>query len=338
MNEQLQRIRTDLIEKRLWPIALLLVAALVAVPVLLRHDPAPAPEPASAAVPDGPSPQATMAAASSVLGVEPPVTVKGAPKGSRRDPFAAPAAPMGGGGAAPRATSAGEGKGSGSTAASTPSSSPSTPTSSSSAGSGSSSPSPASPSPSSPAPSTASPSPEPRIVPPAPKPKPEPAPEPTTYRLLRTDVRFDGEPLHDVVRLRPLPGAKAPVALYLGPTAGGRGAAFVVSGGVSVDGDGRCRPRTRLCTHLILHPGEQVTLNAGETQHTLRLLRVRVERTTSQVKAERFYARQSERGRCVLDVLDYLGYDPESGTVAPHHDNRECEYLIGKDGTTVGAR
>ena len=37
----------QLVERRLWPIALLLVAALVAVPVLLASNPAPAPAPAT---------------------------------------------------------------------------------------------------------------------------------------------------------------------------------------------------------------------------------------------------------------------------------------------------
>jgi hypothetical protein len=154
---------------------------------------------------------------------------------------------------------------------------------------------------------------------------------------LRTDVRFDGEPLHDLVRLQPMPGARQPVALYLGPVKGGRGAAFVVSSGARVDGEGTCRPRARLCTHLILHPGEQATLVRGEEEHTLRLLRVRTELTTSRDKAERFYERESARGRCVLDLLDYLDYDADTGTLAPHHDSRGCEYEIAEDGM-VGTR
>jgi hypothetical protein len=330
---QLQRIKADLLEKRLWPIAVLLVAALVAAPVLLRHQPADDPAPAAAAPVEGPSPEATLAAASSVLGVEPPVTMKRgtATRGARRDPFAVPATPEpqpAGGGAG---ASASPGSGSGTSSSGSPSS-----------GSVSVSPAPSSGSASGSSSSSSSSSPDPRPVPRTVAPSGPATPpsdaRPAVYRLLRADVRFDHTVLHDVVRLKPLPGARAPLALYLGPTTGGRGAAFVISGGAEVSGDGRCRPRKRLCTHLILEPAEQATLTLGESRHTLRLLRIRTDRTTDRVAAERFYARQSERGRCVLDVLDFLGFDAETGTVAPHHDGRECEYVLGNDGATVGAR
>lgn len=324
----LQRIRADLLEKRLWPIALLLVVALVAVPVVLRPDAAAESAPDVAADPgNAPSAEATLAAASSVLGVEPPVTVDGRPpKGERRNPFAAPPTP--------KAAEGTSGSGTSSSGSASGSSGVSTSTSASASTSSSYSPPPSSSSSSGPA--SVPPS-APRVLPaPIPDAKPEPA-EPTTYTLLRTDVRFDGIALPDVVRLRPLPSARRPMVVYLGPTAGGDGAAFVVTGGATVESEGRCRPRRLLCTHLILRPGERATVTVGEERHVLKLVRVREETTTSRAKAEGFYTRQSERGRCVLDVLDFLGYDPESGTVAPHHDARECEYEIGDDGT-VGAR
>ncbi|HEU4656737.1 MAG TPA: hypothetical protein VFR97_04405, partial [Capillimicrobium sp.] len=305
---------------------------------VLRHDPAPEPDPVPAPDVDGPSPQATLAAASSVLGVEPPVTVEGRTrlKGAPRDPFAGAVTQEGGassssGGDAgsPGGTRPSSGGGAASASASTGSAASTATSSPASSGSASGSSGSAS------APRVVDPAPAPA---PAPKPRPQPTDDPTVYRLLRADVRFDGEALHDVVRLRPFPGARAPVALYLGPITGGRGAAFVISGGVEVAGDGRCRPTRRLCTHLILWPGERATLTTPDgTRHALQLLRVRVDRTTSRTAAERFYTRQSERGRCVLDVLDYLGFDAETGTVAPHHDARECEYVIGDDGE-VGAR
>jgi hypothetical protein len=323
----LQRIRADLTERRLWPIVLLLVVALVAVPVVLRPDagdPAAAAPSAPATPPaaEAPSPAATMAAVTAVLeGTETSKT-----RGTRRDPFAAPAGAKATAKAAAAATA---GKSAAPASASAPASG-----SGSSSGSSSTRSAPAPASSSAGAPKTA-----PR------EPAAEPATAGTTYRLRRADIRFDdADVAHDAIRLRAFPSPKRPVALYLGATVGGKAAAFVITTEAEVSGDGTCKPRKRLCTHLLLKPGEEATLTVGATQHTLRLLRIRTDKTTSARVAERFYTRESSKGRCVLDILDYVAFDAETGTVAPHDDADRCRYVIteasadGAEPRTVGAR
>jgi hypothetical protein len=322
----LQRIRADLTERRLWPIVLLLVVALVAVPVVLRPDagdPAAAAPSAPATPPaaEAPSPAATMAAVTAVLeGTETSKT-----RGTRRDPFAAP---TGAKATAKAEVAATAGKSAAPASASPPAS-----------GSGSS---PGSPSTrSAPAPASA---PTPKSGQPDSDADADPTAR-TTYRLRRADIRFDdADVVHDAIRLRAFPSPKRPVALYLGATAGGKAAAFVITTEAEVSGDGTCRPRKRLCTHLLLKPGEEAMLTVGATQHTLRLLRIRTDKTTSARVAERFYTRESSKGRCVLDILDYVAFDAETGTVAPHDDADRCRYVIseasadGAEPRTVGAR
>lgn len=80
----LRDLISDLIEKRLWPVALLLVGALVAVPLVLAKSPT---------VPQSATPAATTAPSSAVADAEPAVNVVAEPSGSAplqghtKDPF-----------------------------------------------------------------------------------------------------------------------------------------------------------------------------------------------------------------------------------------------------------
>jgi hypothetical protein len=81
----LRTILSDLVEKRLWPVAVLLLVALVAVPLVLARSPAPAPAPNATA--------AAAAAADASIPSEPAVSVVGessndAPlRGRAKNPF-----------------------------------------------------------------------------------------------------------------------------------------------------------------------------------------------------------------------------------------------------------
>jgi hypothetical protein len=174
---------------------------------------------------------------------------------------------------------------------------------------------------------------------PARKATPPATDHPATFRLHRADIRFDDETVvHDAIRLRAFPSARAPLALYLGVTEKGKAAAFVISGGAQVSGDGTCRPRKRLCTHLLLKPGEEATLTVGETQHRLRLVRIRTDRTTSAKRAERFFGRASRKGRCVLDILDLLSFDAKTGTLAAQPAAGKCRYVFDETTGQAGVR
>src|SRR3954469_17345968 len=87
----LKNVVKDLVEQRLWPVAVLLVAALVAVPILVgRHGGDPAAPPISGATAAGASPDAPTASKAAVtIDAEPDGAVHDG--GRVRDPFRAAA-------------------------------------------------------------------------------------------------------------------------------------------------------------------------------------------------------------------------------------------------------
>jgi hypothetical protein len=65
----------------------------------------------------------------------------------------------------------------------------------------------------------------------------------------------------DARRLTAFPSSLTPIAVYLGVMRGGWGAVFALKDGTQPTGAPSCRPRKQLCGWVILHPGEAVTLN-----------------------------------------------------------------------------
>jgi hypothetical protein len=289
----------QLVRRRLWPVALALVAALAAVPVLLAEDPEPAPAPKP--IPAG---QAAVPAADG----EPIVAMASAEEarrrrvlGARKDPFEP--APIKLPKATPTAAPVGDApvagapeKPSGSFGGSTVGSRPSAP--------------------SSPAPA----------APPAPA-QPEAVKKPS-YPLHTLTVRFGATeasnlPKDKVRRLEALPSADEPVLVYLGVEEGGKVAVFMVDTGVEAQGDGVCKPDPAVCETLHLREGEteffDVLDEDGDpvAQYQLDLLDIKRRTTTSASKARA----ASKAGRSVLrarqaDVgpLRYR-YDVKSGSV-----------------------
>jgi hypothetical protein len=234
-----RNILHDLVEKRLWPVALLLCAALIAVPTLLKKDPSP---PAGAAA--GPS-TATLAEAS--------VEASGTPARSRldigkeRNPFQAntpktkapstttsttpttttptsqaPATGGTGGGT----TTGGGGGGSGGGGTTTPVTPP--------------------------------------VIPPS------PAPGDTAWTL---DVNFgqDGatKPVKALIPGRALPNTSNPVLIYLSATDGGKGATFLVSSDARAQGDGKCTPSEKTCTTITLEKGDTAFFDVAQGDSTV---------------------------------------------------------------------
>jgi hypothetical protein len=364
----LSSIARDLVERRLWPVAALLAALLVAVPVLfLRPSPAaldgttPTPAPAAAATtgPTGVAGVAGVAATPTTdVGADPSVGLTSSPfaaafgaglslppsmegllkatKGADHrkdvadaplhDPFAVePAAAASSTPAAPRATQA-------------------------AAPSGGSSPAPAEPTP---APVSVSSAPPVTPTPPVPVPSVPATPvddgsaPAVTKTVYHADVRFgttEQPPLvSDAKRLTAFPSSFEPVAVYLGVLRGGWGAAFALRDGTQPVGNAACRPRKQICTWVILHPGETVTLSVKDettgavTPYQLKLDRIR-KTTVSPDAAKLANGRVSVAGRCLLGPLAAYRYDTASGTLAPRPELKACKYRTPGQAETASVR
>jgi hypothetical protein len=221
----------QLVQRRLWPVAILLIAALAAVPLALAQQPEP--------VPPAP-PVAKADTAEAALETEPIVAQATAADRSKRrkvlghakNPFGLPKSATDGSAEPPSSTtttvsptSEDRGTSSGSSGETT------------SPGGGSQPTAPAAPT--------------------------EPAQPPVkTYDRYDLTVRFGdseaGGGRTTVKRLQPLPSAEEPVLIYLGVLSDGKTAVFLVKNGVVAVGDGECKPSPESC--------ETIRLRAGETQ------------------------------------------------------------------------
>ncbi|HKG02497.1 MAG TPA: hypothetical protein VKB03_04900 [Conexibacter sp.] len=268
-----RNIWNELVERRLWPVALVLVAALVAVPLLLaKSPPATTDEPA-------PAPAAVAAAASAAaLPGEPVVSVAqgdepDAPlRGHAKNPFRQQHVQAESAATATTATATTDStnSGSGSSGASGGGGGDSN------SGGGA-------------------------------QPQPEPQP---TFTYASVDVRFGhaGKQLRairDVPRLTPLPSATNPIVVFLGTRRDRRTAVFLVSTDVHVQGLGQCVPSRSNCEAIELRDGETAFLDftaadGSVDQYELDLVRVTLHETTSEAVAQRAYARTSRVGRLLL--------------------------------------
>jgi hypothetical protein len=162
----------------------------------------------------------------------------------------------------------------------------------------------------------------------------EPTPAADDWRVFRADVSFGNtETLpvdSDAARLTAYPTVFNPIAIYLGVMRGGWGAVFMLRDDVRPVGAPSCRPRKSICTWVILHSGESVTLNAKDatgavTPYTLKLAAVR-EDTVSEDAAKEAYGRASAGGRCLLGPLAAYHYDADTGTLALRPEMKACRY------------
>lgn len=253
-------IWADLVDKRLWPVALILVSALVAVPLVL-----------STSAPDAgvaPAPQASASAAARVPvpGSGSPVsdvsgtTYVGPVSGANKDPFLPHGASggsavgasasesglttmpglvaSGGAGSAGSTISGSTGStGSGSTGSTGSGSTGSGSTGTGSTGSGSAG------SPTIPG---------------------VPSVRPNVVAALQFGLLGGARTYRRVAELTPLPSPTSPAVVYLGQTRRGE-SAFLVSAEVTPRGQGRCTPSRGVCSTLYLKPGQVEYLTAQTT-------------------------------------------------------------------------
>jgi hypothetical protein len=281
----LEMIWRPLVERRLLPVAIVLVAALAAVPFLLKKDPAPVPPPAAVpgadqALADNPATEKPVVS----LVTDGERTKRRRVLGARKNPFE-PAA------AAPTPTPAAVTTQTQSTGGTSTGGTVTVPGGSLGGG---------------PAPSTGGSATPPVSAPPAAAPKPK-------YELYSLTVRFgstdeDALPKLNLPRLKALPAADDPLLVYLGPTKSGKSAVFMVDSNIEPQGDGSCNPSPANCETIRLSPGDteffDVKDEAGTTtaQYQLDLVKIKRSTTASAAKARSARAKASKAGRAVLRV------------------------------------
>jgi hypothetical protein len=235
----------QLVRRRLWPVAVLLLGALVAVPVLLAKSPA--------AVPPAPAPaRETAAPAGGGLEAEPVVAVADASTsrrhvlGRRKDPFEPALLPKPTPTATPSApgtTTTTTGQNGGSFTIGSPTDTTTPPVSIGNGGG------------SFPGVSGGGVSPTTPVTPATPSaPKRKLAPGTLTVRW--GDASADTLDKLTVKRLDALPDLDAPVAIYLGPGKAKDSAVFLVDATVTPEGDASCRPSASDCQKVELRKGD----------------------------------------------------------------------------------
>jgi hypothetical protein len=276
----------QLVQRKLWPVALLLIAALVAVPMLLSKEPAIAPAAPAAKVQEGlPATFVSAADQAATEGVEPHRVL-----GELKDPFE-PAA-------LPKAKKKKKAKAAKKPAAESPATTPGDATADTPAGGS--------------------------APPVAPEPTATPTPTAPLYSIkvrFGTVEEAGGElPAKTVTRLSVLPDEEKPVLVYRGVEDGGKVAIFELTGAVVADGDGKCAPTPEDCQYLKLHAGETEFITVSETgtetdaQYQLDLVKINAKKTTA--KSESLAkASASKLNGVKLRKRNRYVFDETSGTL-----------------------
>lgn len=284
-------LRDDLVERRLWPVAALLLVALVAIPVLMTRGGEAAPAPA-------PLPVTGASTAPAPAGASQPVALKAperqTPRGPARDPFA------GHGAAKARAATA-------TAPVAVTTVTPEDPAPIAAGGPSNPSDSPVSPpTAAAPAPAAArtgpsNPSDE-RVSPPS---GGEPEGHAAGYAVdLAWGPAGETRTVRDPARLRPLSAEDVPGVVFMGVRPDGGTVLFLLLGEAKGAGDGRCRPTPALCHLVELRAGDTEYVDVpgadGIRQYELRVETVDERRTDRAPAAARRRARVSEAGRALL--------------------------------------
>jgi hypothetical protein len=276
----------QLVERRLWPLAILLVAALVAVPMLLAKEPeAPVPAPTAAAPADETAALATQPIVT--VGDDAAREARRKVLGARKNPFKPqirakkPEAPKTQAAAAPKTADKPASSGGG---------------------------------------STTSPGSAPAVTPPAAIPTPEPKVYETRSLFVRWGETSSGDlRTMNVKRLKAFPAAEFPVVIYMGLLEDHKTAVFLVDHDVKVQGDGKCLPSPDDCQTLHMKRGQisflDVTSENQELQFQLEVRKIVRSTSTSPTayKSEAKGGRDALRAR--VSRLGGLKYDVRTGVL-----------------------
>jgi hypothetical protein len=317
-------LRRDLFERKLWPLIVLLLAALVAVPlVLLKNaaaDGTPTPPPPAAA-PAAPAGTTGGHSAGPTKTVSVKVLIASIP----RNPFASGMPTL-------RAKPASNSTAAAGTSSPTATSSTTTTTAAMVSPSPAATPAttPASVTP--PATGTLAPTPAGSTTttsttatiaaPTTPVPPPVKVRSWTLYSVsLRYGTDAGARVRTDVARLTALPSAKQPQVMFMGVLGGGQQAVFALGAGIRHQGPGLCRPSRARCAALQIKGGQTETIilptaSGGTRQVLLRVVRIVSSITHSRSVALAAYQRHSAAGLCALDLANPVAYSPVTGTLA----------------------
>jgi hypothetical protein len=230
----------ELVDRRLWPLAVVLAAAVVAIPVLLTKHPSSS-APASSVA-------ATPAPAAGQPAVELQTSDGGPVVGKVRNPFNQQHVPK-------ASTSTNPANALGPAHASTGSTAGTSNGSASSPSSGGS-----------------------VSTPPVTHRTPTRSSTPGAVLEVRFGLANGARRKYDVSPGSPLPSATNPLLVYLGQAKGGQ-SSFLVSSDAQPQGDGRCEPDRSICSTLYLRAGDteffDVTGVGGTVQYELEVLKLR---------------------------------------------------------------
>lgn len=127
----------------------------------------------------------------------------------------------------------------------------------------------------------------------------------TTYKV---NIRFGSagamRTKNDVARLTPLPSASNPFFVFLGVKDGGNTVVFLVSSDAKATGDGTCKPSANQCETIEMKAGEteffDVSTDAGVRQYQLDVTSIKKVVTASSSAAKAANARVSQAGAQLL--------------------------------------
>jgi hypothetical protein len=297
----------DLVEKRLWPVAIALVAALVAVPIVLGGSSSSSGAPAAdvaAVTPSNGLADHRDVARGKVISLEEQAAGKVERSSGKkiRDPFVQHHKPKLVKLAV--ATSPANTPASGSQSGSTPSAGP--------AG----------------------------VTTPATAPSAPTKPATTSVDTYRVKLSF-GEvgamkSYDNVARLTPLPSSDNPFFVYLGLADDQKSAIFLINADAVPNGDGTCKPSHDDCQQIVLRAGDTEFFDlqsgtAGVVQYQLDLKSIKKYKAASKASAAKAHARESRAGRETLREL--VATDPD--LLSSWDFSKSLGLLVQKDPETT---
>jgi hypothetical protein len=144
---------------------------------------------------------------------------------------------------------------------------------------------------------------------------PKPAGDPLdVYHLSLRFGRAESTQLktyHDVARLSPLPTADNPFFVYTGVLKDGKTAVFLLSSDATATGDGHCRPSAKSCQTIEVKEGDteffDLTVNGEAVQYQLDVVKVFKKGASSATAAAAAYERHSNAGADMLRKAHRVG-------------------------------
>jgi len=144
---------------------------------------------------------------------------------------------------------------------------------------------------------------------------PDPSPQQFTYTL---DATLDGpngvRHFRNMPRLRMLPSESSPLLVFLGVDAATEKAVFLVDSTVTMgEGEGSCSPAKNACATLSMEPGERQAFTDGEGErYTIQIDQIGQRSLASVAKAAR-----AARKRRKLAAKTSVGYTPKRRFTPP---------------------